>query len=94
MSFLILRAASHELLRPIAIEGASVYSLIAFLPVSIAAIASTAFAHAALRGAACGLFAGACKSANGIPVEPIGLGIGNFKASASDALNLTFPTFT
>ena len=49
------------------------------------AITAAAFAHTAVRGAACSLHASLCGSANGIPVHPIGLSVATFKTPPANA---------
>ena len=62
-------------LRPIAVEGGTVLGCVAFLPLSLAGLALAMLAHAALSGLQCGLWMSQCRSANGLPVHPIGYGL-------------------
>ena len=68
-------SSDSDLLRPVAIEGERTIFCISYVPLSIAALAMAAFARSMLDGAACWLDVSYCRSANGVPIHPLGLGV-------------------
>ncbi|KAL1520067.1 hypothetical protein AB1Y20_023542 [Prymnesium parvum] len=72
---LSLRTSDSELLRPLAVEGERLVVCLASVPLSLAALLAAAYARALLDGLGCWRDVHHCRSANGIPVHPLGLGV-------------------
>ena len=75
MTGLFTDITTLEYFHPVAVEGETLLSTFAFLPLSLAGLAAAMLAHAALGGVSCSLWPSSCRSANGVPVRPIGLGL-------------------
>jgi hypothetical protein len=64
-----------EYLRPVAVEGETVFSCVLFLPLSLLGVVAAALARAAFGGVSCSFSAASCHSVNNVPLHPISLGI-------------------
>jgi hypothetical protein len=93
MALLCAETPTVPALKPIAVEGETVFSLAAFLPFSLLGLAAAMYAHGALGAASCSVMPSTCRSANGVRVRPLGLGLAasRYPSAASDTFSASQP---